>query len=383
MKKSLKISLYFTFIVLFLSGCQTDMKEIARMNYPTAIGVDFIDGDYYLYLQLIGFNSIAKTEGDGGGPTKTYVFESRASNFIDAFFEVYETSQQKFLWAHITGIVISESVLEEGVSHIYDGISRYPEFRLTPWIFATKEPIKEVLSTVGFFGKTTLETLLHEPEQIYEQSSMIKPYKLHQFFREVFEPGFTTYIPSLAVNKDSWVENKKEEPKLELNGAYFIHKEQYKGFFTLDELKGLQWVDSETERAPIFIPDKENLNLLLVANKIEPEIIVNIENNQPQFDIELNIEGYADQRMDEQSLLSIMKDDAAQSIEKELMTLYQLGLENDVDFLNLEHILYRKRKKEWKRLSSEKWLNENTIQSVNVNVFINHSGVFKNKQIGE
>ena len=43
-------------LLLFLTSC-TDIKEVQNLNYVTAIGVDFRDGEYIGYIQLISFNS--------------------------------------------------------------------------------------------------------------------------------------------------------------------------------------------------------------------------------------------------------------------------------------------------------------------------------------
>lgn len=137
------------------------------------------------------------------------------------------------LWANVTAIVLSENVLNKGLGSVFDGLTRYYEFRPTPWVFGTKAPMVDILSTTGFFNQSSLDTILHSPESSYEQSSTLKPVKLNQFAREFFDPGRTTYIPSLTVNDTQWKKNKKSEAKLAIDGDFFYIAASIKVIFRL------------------------------------------------------------------------------------------------------------------------------------------------------
>lgn len=106
----------------------------------------------------------------------------------------------------MTSIVISESTLKKGIGEVYDSLIRYYEFRLTPWVYSTRGSVKEILSAGGFFGQSPLSTILHEPLGTYSQTSIIHPIKLHRLIGQINEPGFTSCIPSLTINKKDWSE---------------------------------------------------------------------------------------------------------------------------------------------------------------------------------
>lgn len=48
-----------------------------------------------------------------------------------------------------------------------------------------------------------------------------------------------------------------------------------------------------------------------------------------------------------------MEEYVKKGISSEVKQLYQLGLEQDIDFLNLEHRLYRKYHSDWKKLKNK------------------------------
>ena len=78
---------------------------------------------------MLGLSSVAKNESGKKAPVEVYVSETKGKTFIDGFFKAYYTSQERFIWAHVTAIVLSENVLKTGVSNVFDGLTRYYEFQ--------------------------------------------------------------------------------------------------------------------------------------------------------------------------------------------------------------------------------------------------------------
>jgi len=382
----MKVISIISFIILFLltaTACNHDIGEIENQNFATAIGVDYRDGEYFVYIQLLGLSSVAKSEGGDKAPPVVYISETSGKTFIDAFFKAYHTAQERILWAHVTAIVLNESVLEKGMGSVFDGLTRYYEFRPTPWIFATKSPMVEILSTEGFFNQSSLDTILHSPESSYEQSSTIKPIKLNQFAREFFDPGRTTYIPSLSINDTQWKKNTKNEGTLTIDGAYFLANQKYKGYFPYDQLKGMRWITPETIRASILLPTEKDPEFITVLEdqivKISPEK----QNGNFRFNLLYLANGIVSNRMKNNTIqVDAMEDYVQKGIISEVRQLYQLGLEHHVDFLNLEHQLYRKYHHDWKKLkNSDSLLREDSIMSIEAHITLEHSGSFKNRKI--
>lgn len=366
-----------------VTSCDNDIGEIENQNYGTAIGVDFRDGKYFIYIQLIGLGAVAKSETGQKSPPEVYVSKTSGKTFIDAFFKAYQSAQERILWAHVTAIVFSKSALEKGLDNIFDGLTRYYEFRPTPWVFGTNESIEGILSAAGFFKQSSLNTILHNPKGSYEQSSMILPVKLNKFGRELFEPARTTYIPSLTLNKKQWKKNNKSEPKLAIDGAFFLKNQKFKEYFTLEELKGLRWLTSETERSSLLVPNRDKPEFLAVIEdqKVKLNPIKSGENFQFAFTFLAN--GMVSNRIKNDTLnIEAMEDLVKNSIFHEVKELFQLGVEKNVDFLNLEHQLYREHSSAWKQLKDPKsLLREDAIKTFHAEITIKHAGSFKNKRL--
>lgn len=383
MKQRLRMAFSIILILFLVTACSHDIGEIENQNFATAVGVDFRDGKYYVYIQMLGLTSIAKREGGEKGPAEIYVSKTTGATFIDAFFKAYYSSQERFLWAHVTSIVLSEAALKKGLGSIFDGLTRYYEFRPSPLIFGTKDSLVDILSTPGFFNQSSLNTILHTPESTYEQSSTIRPMKLNQFAREFFEPGFTTYIPSLTINDKQWKKNKQNEAKLEINGAFFLDNHKYKGYFPYEKLKGLRWLAPETVRASLLLPNKKDPEFIAVLEDQVVRITPEKRNGRFRFIITYFANGIVSNRM-KNNIINV--DDMEKFVKKGVMTeirqLYQLGLKHEIDFLNLEHQIYRKHNADWKKLKNHNaLLHEDSIKSIEAHITMEHSGSFKNRKI--
>ncbi len=385
MKKTSTMLICTTFFLclLLVTACDHDINSIENQNFGTAIGVDYQDGEYYVYIQMIDLNSVAKNAGGEKPPAEVYVSKTNGKTFIDTFFKAYHTAQERILWAHVTAIVVSEDALEKGMDSIFDGLTRYYEFRPTPWMFATKDSMTDILSTAGFFNQSSLKTILHDPRNSYEQSSTIQPVKLNQFARDFFEPGRTTYIPSLTVNNTQWKKDKKNEGKLAIDGAFFLHNQKYKGYFPYEKIKGMRWLNSKTERAAILLPNEQTPEFITVLEdqmiKVHPEK----QNGNIRFTILYLANGVVSNRMKNNTInVNAMEDSVKKGIISEVRQLYQLGLEHDIDFLNLEHELYRHYHSDWKQLKTQDtMIREDSLKAIEAHISLEHSGSFKNRKI--
>lgn len=373
---------FLVIALLFLTSC-TDIKEVQNLNYVTAIGVDFKDDEYIGYIQLISFSS----QGGNGSSSdpSIWVSETKGKTFDEALSLAYNTAQERLLWAHVNTILVSETALEQGFHHIFDVLTRYYELRLTTWIFGTKDPIDEVFSTTSFFNQSALATIIHRPLGTFEQNSTIRPIKLQQFVRELYEPALTTYLPSISINDNHWVQNLKPDPKLEIDGAFFVKNKEFKGFYTLEDLKGLRWLTKETERAGIQIRDKEGepeFNIVFEKNKVDIEPIKG--SGPPRFDVKVSLEGAISNR-DANKITNLKEMEAylREQIQKEIKDLYDLGVQKDTDFFRLEHTLYRKQNKKWKgnKEAEGSLLSEGLLDEIDLNVKVIHAGALKNRTI--
>ncbi|QLG42542.1 hypothetical protein HW560_33420 [Paenibacillus sp. E222] len=157
---ALSVSLCFV-----TSGCWS-AYEIQQVDYAKAIGIEYKDGLYHMYVQSMDFTSVAKSESS----TKTaeappvWVGHTSGKTLNLAVNELFRSSQLHIAWGHVTAIVMGESVLtSKHIKEVFDMLGRFPESRYTTWVYGTRDPLENILSATSIYNLSPLDSILHNP----------------------------------------------------------------------------------------------------------------------------------------------------------------------------------------------------------------------------
>lgn len=369
--------LFILSLSMVISGCW-DLKDPQDKNYYTAIGIDYEDGKYLCYVQMLDFSSIAKTEY--GKPLQhlpIWIGKGEGETPVVAFEDLYKTSQLRVFYGHVNTFIYSERLLKKGIDSVLDLQNRYYELRYTPWVFATKESIEDVLTTTPFFYLSPMMSLIHLPEQSYKQYSVIKPMTIREFIIDYREPGKTAYIPAIGTDTSTWKEDNKPNPKLKYTGAFLLHDRTFKTFLDIEQLTGLKWITPSTNRSQLVIRHHDEIIAVLSLEKPKIKITSEIRDEKIYFDVNVTLSGNLlemVQPMTEQK----MEELAAEQVENEIMKTYEEGIKLGADLLQFEHTFYRQHTQAYKTMYRDKafQLQPDMLQ-LEVNVDLISSGKLK------
>jgi len=243
-------------LVLTVTGGCWSRHELNELAIVTGIGIDKIDNDYLLSLQVLnmGQASAESTAGSGGGsglPVTTHYM--KASSIFEGFRRLTTVLPRKLYFAHIRVMVFNEKVAREGLRDTLDLFVRDHEFRPDFYLVVTKEAeARKVMS-------------LMLPIEQSPATSMLKSLEVSEAF----------WAPSIAVTLDEFVTNLMQEGKeavltgLELKGDVekarsganlkTVHPSGYPrfsriGVFKKDKLVG--WLNEDESRGFAYITDR-------------------------------------------------------------------------------------------------------------------------------
>ncbi|MGX1983863.1 Ger(x)C family germination protein [Thermolongibacillus altinsuensis] len=374
----------FCLSLIVLSGCW-GAKEIDHIAYIHAIGIDYEEekDELIVYAQLISFTGLAKVEA-GGQREQSIVSigKAKGETFNVATDRLYETIQQQVSWGHLKGIIFSERALKKkNMKNTIDVLSRYNEVRDTLWIYATNQPIRNVLQTVPLLNYSPYYSLIANPEDIFNQSSFISPIRLHAFIAASEEKAKTVYLPSLSVDKKAWEEQEKKKDMLKIDRVCFLHAYKLKACVKRDQLIGLRWMTAKTKRTPVYIKKDDKTVASLVVLDPKTNISYKIEKGKPLFTVNVSTKGSIlemREALKEKELISL----AEKTVQQEIESLFQLGLEKNVDTLNLSEALYRQNPKQWRKYAKNGQipLTEDSLHQVNVQISIETYGKSKQEE---
>ncbi|GBG08994.1 hypothetical protein PAT3040_03614 [Paenibacillus agaridevorans] len=357
-----------------LPGCW-DEVNLQDVSYVSALGIDYVDDKFVIYGQMINFASVAKTEAPGSGPAETWVGTGKGNSTLLAFYDLMRAGYATLNMEHLKTVLIHERAVNQ-IEDVLDALNRHRASRYTSLIFGTTDDIENVLNTENFFNQSPLYSVLYMPKPHEEQYTFIEPLQMQLVVQTIREPKELTLLP--VINSSSTFWSKRGKPiSTQLISGVFVYKDfKYKGYFPEKTVIGLRWLNPEFKQ--VFVEAGQGESTATVSIKhAKSSLEVSKAGADPRFTMTIKLSGSLVEMDSEMT-----KEEIERSIEElvrgQIQSLFDTGRESGVDFLELEHYLYRYHNRYWKEhIEKEDWLpNKGTLAKIKVDFMLSDSGKF-------
>ncbi|MDP1395149.1 MULTISPECIES: Ger(x)C family spore germination protein [Bacilli] len=361
----------FVFLIFLLSGCW-DATEPQRMYYVNAVGVDYEDNKYKVYLQIINFADVAKTEVPTGNVAPAEVGYADGKTVEEAIYKLYRSADQEIFWGHIRYLLFSERALKNERSiPVIDTFIRFRETRYNIWVFSTKDSIKDVLLITPILRNSLTSSKLSNPINTTEQESFIDPVNLRDLMIGLNEPSHEISIPYVSV-MNNWEDTDGPTEETTFAGIGILSKDGIKGFIKDSNARGNQWMHDETNRGEVTIKlDGEERDYLTVdLDKLTVEVKPLVKNSDSiKFNIDIHVHATLNGFKGTITTQEIRKK-IVEQVKKEVLETYEEGLKMDADVYRLSEYLYRSNVKMWKKIEMDGKipLTTESINEINIHV---------------
>lgn len=377
-------SLLIGSMLMLTPGCW-DAEEVQRLNYIIGMGVDYEDNKFVIYGQMVNFSSIAKQEQQNA-TVKNWVGRGKGETVLAAISDLIASGQGTMFLGHVNYLILSENVLKEQMlEKVFDFTNRNKETRYTKWFYGTKESMFDLLSAKSFFDRSTLDSILGNPEQNYAQLSNLKPYYVNEIVGAMLEPSSTVVIPSVELTEKTWKEQKKPADILKKSGGFIFNGTRYIGWMKMSDIMLGRWLQAAYEASPLTLrSDNGVIATLEVKNASHKIEIVDHNEAIPRFKIRLKATGTLMELAKEKPLEELQRL-AEQTIRKEIVEYYKKGLAMHADLLHLGQTFYMYHPSKWKSINvnGQYPLTEDTLAGVEVRLIINHAQKYKSPQLND
>lgn len=356
------------FLTTLLAGCW-DITEPQRMYYVNAVGVDYVDDEYEVYLQIINFADVAKSVQPSSNAEPAEIGRATGRTVEEAIYKLYRSSDQQIFWGHMRYIIFSESALEnERFIPVIDTFIRFRDTRYHIWMYCTKDPVHDVLLVSPILKNSLSSSKLSNPINPTEQETFVEPKNLREIVIGLNEPNHEVTVPYVSIRKD-WQTDEENVEETYFSGVGILSKDGFKGFVKDEAARGNQWMHNYTNRGEITFKlrtdGKEELTVSIDKLQVKKIPVVNKE--EVYFDVELQlratVNGFKGKVSEKELKKQIIKE-----VKKEIRQTYNEGLKLDVDIFRLSEVLYRDNVKAWKRLETDGKipLQENSIRKISI-----------------
>jgi Ger(x)C family germination protein len=367
-------------LLLGASGC-TSMPDIQSNAYATAIGIDYKNGMWIAYAQVINFSTIAHSDQvEIGKEQPVWIGSGKGETVATALTDIGATSQLRMFWGHVKALVMSEAALKKDVKEIYSAINRYREVRYTVYVYGTNRDLREVLMQKSLLNMSPLYTTMFTGTQSSAPPAFIQPITANRAISDLNEPGEHAWIPSIGIDTGDWTEDAKPRQMFMLTGAYFFRGNQMATWMSVDELRGGRWAEPELERTPVIIRKDRSPVAMLMLSKPKLAIKIVDEPGGPRFKLYVKTKGFVMELMKEASIAE-MEAMAARTIASEVEETFRKAVRKRCDPFGLLEELYRSKPGKFHEVTTGSGfaLSERSLRGVEVKVRLVNTGKYQGK----
>ncbi|TCM96980.1 Ger(x)C family germination protein [Paenibacillus sp. BK033] len=361
-----------------LSSC-ANSRDIQNMAYVTALGIDYVNGEYKTYIQVLNFSNIARSENTSlGQKVPIWIGTGHGKTLALSLSDTNATSQFPLFWGHLKAIVLSENLMKRGGKETYATLNRYYQIRYNVLVFGTKDRMEDILTQKSIFNLSPLDTIMYTSAQNHSQSPYIIASYGNRLIANMNEPGNSLYMPSITINKDTWLEDKATRGMFQMNGAYFFDKGSLVNWMSIAELKGLRWATEKISKTTLQVPLEEGNEGAIQFGHPRMKVIPKVQSNgDVKFDLKVTAKGTI--RDSDNATIPELEKRAEQAIQEEIKETYRVGLAKHCDPFQMEETLYRQCPRLFHQLTKGGFffLNERSLGAVQVTVKITSTGKYK------
>jgi spore germination protein KC len=368
---------------LLLTGCY-GQKNIQDLTYVIAFGIDYdqIKEEMIIKALALDFTNVAKQEGAKSiPPPPEWIGQGKGKTVEEAISKLYENSHPDLYLQHVKTIIITENALTHKFKEINESLSRSNFFRFSVFMFSTTASLDDIFKTKALFFYPQTFAVYVKPRKEEGESNMLSPKSYREFLSEYFEPAGATYLPSLGIYNNSWVQDNEKYPLVQINGAHFFENQNYQGYLPLNEIMGIRWENQEKKKKTYIIEDPAHKRTVVRVTTSHLTIDT-VDPTKPLF--KLRVKGTAEIL---ENVNNLSEKEIKRKIEKligeEIKKTYGKGLEINSDILRLGTNWFRFYNEDYlkftRKHTGNDYLNKDSLQNIKVTINIRTSDNYKSK----
>lgn len=398
----LPVLIIFSIIFLMLSLMNfanpiAAVEGIEQNYFVLALGIDkgIEEGNVRITITSEKFSSTGDDSLSSSSQTKssdTITSEGKtlfeASRKFDTFYS------KKIFWGQIEYVIIGEDVAKEDILDYLDFCVRGHELRFDTLVAIAKGTTAEAVlrsdKKNGNFVPDVLDGIFKNSKKL----SISKSMEMRDVITMFDNKYASTYIPTIEMvtkkeskkeeNKDlkndssesesssKESEKKDQNLKLEVNGFALFNKYKLSGYISGNLSRGLNFINGDTQSAPIVLEDKNNNKATLEILSSKPKIEVELKNNIPKANILLEVSSNFSEELSQdfkydKKELDYFTEKQNELIKGEMENTLKYLQENSFDSIGIGDKIYHKYPLEWDKIK-DNW--KELFKNMEINVTV-------------
>ncbi|MDQ6423002.1 Ger(x)C family spore germination protein [Paenibacillus sp. LHD-117] len=342
MRKTISVWVLAALLIL-LPGCW-DEVNLQDVSYVSAIGIDYQDGQMILYGQMLNFASIAKSESPASIPAETWLGRGKGKSTLLALYDLMRGGYSSINLEHLKTVIIHERATGK-IDDVLDALNRQRASRYTSLIFGTTSPIEDIFTTENFFNQSHLYSVMYAPKPHEDQYTFIEPLQMQLAVQTIKEPCELTLLPVINSSQTYWKKGKKPISTQLISGLFVFKDYKYLGYFAEKSVIGLRWLNEDFHK--VYLEANADGHTGTVSIKdAKYGVDIDTAGEEPRFRLNVSLTGSLIE-LDGEMTAGQIESSIEETVRGQIQSLYEIGIKKGVDFLELEHRLYRYHNRFW------------------------------------
>jgi spore germination protein KC len=182
MKKS-SCGLVIAAIVFLLAGC-TDAKQINRIAFITAVGIEKSEAGVKVYALAAvpgRYSALSPGAGGTGGKQPNYILAAEGRDVADALYTMKRKSAKDIQFGHNKIFIFSADLAKQGLNSSLDLFMRRAEFQPVSWLGITQGSVKPIFEATPEDPETVADSLADIFSQAGSETFEVLPIYMFEF----------------------------------------------------------------------------------------------------------------------------------------------------------------------------------------------------------
>ncbi|WP_413381091.1 Ger(x)C family spore germination protein [Alkalihalobacillus sp. 1P02AB] len=283
-------------LICLLSGCwsKTELNEIGIV---TAIGIDLIEDEYIISVQILNPSEIAQIASSNQIPV--YVYSIKANSILEAIKKMSTIVSREIYIAHTRMVIIGEELAVNGISNILDFFTRYNELRPDFYLVIAKdyraEEIISVLTPLEKIPANKMYTSMILSERIWAPTRGVK---IDELINTILSDGMEPVLTGVTLYKsgksegdsESNVKNVNQYEDLQLTPFSVFQQDRLIGWLNEQESKGVNYLNADviSTVGPIDCQE-DNRNFTTEVTSAKADVKSKIVSGKPVFFVHISL----------------------------------------------------------------------------------------------
>ncbi|QNK89127.1 Ger(x)C family spore germination protein [Sporosarcina sp. resist] len=386
MKRVMLYSCVLIVITLLMTGCWSK-KELNEFAIVVAVGIDKVEEEYEVTVQIVNPSEIASNKSNGGR-TPVVLYHAKGGSVFDAIRKLSTITPRKPYLSHLGMMILGEELAEEGIAQTLDLFARDQEIRGNFLVAVSDQaPAKDILSILSPLEKIPANKMYNSLKNSSEVFATSTPTKFDDLLKDLEGKGKNTVLTTIRImgNPEEGASNanvEKTRPAAYLHypGMAVFKNEKMVGLLNEEESKGYSYIKDMVKSTATIIacPEEGTITTEVMDSKTKvngkmvkgkPSIELEIHSNQNVAEVDCPINLGKEKTIAE---LDKISSKTLKGIVTNTLDTIQNKYEADV--FGFGEAIHRADPKAWKKLEKD-WENIFSELEVHVKVDVKTKGL--------